>query len=470
VNDQIETVLGQLVSSFVDEPGDWDDVLARTARLEAATPEAETVTQGRASSAALAGRDRAGRRFAANRRVWLMRASAVAVLSAAAAVVVLFVPGRHPSLLDNAAAAMQGIGSGPVLHLVYASGEQSVSRLNVKTGKVDSQKVTTVNEVWYDRPRHIFKQVFRSPIGSYTEWKSPRQALDSQRGTQPLRSIRVPPEVTLFSDYQDAIAQRKATSNGEGTAHGHQVFFLEIYHCALIPFPGHPGSSQGCGDGSFDEKIAIDKHTYLPVAVYANWHGSLSGEGVQVLKVELLPRHAADLTKPATAAVALTRFGVPRVVASRQITTQAAAAWLGRPPVGLRPSLAGRSLSVVLGDRLNPARAPQRRGLELLYGSSCQGKPRYDGAYVLIQEAAANEPAYNSQPPLTPTPNSASVLFTRAFSNYPECAAPKIGFYSGNDKAERVWAAVLRTNGLNISIYSPRKSLTIQAIRELLRS
>lgn len=68
-----------------------------------------------------------------------------------------------------------------------------------------------------------------------------------------------------------------------------------------------------------------------------------------------------------------------------------------------------------------------------------------------------------------PIQSKTVVLFAQVRSSYPECGAPKIGFYSGQDTSERVWGSVLRTEGLSISVFSPRRSLTMQAIRELLK-
>ena len=55
----------------------------------------------------------------------------------------------------------------------------------------------------------------------------------------------------------------------------------------------------------------------------------------------------------------------------------------------------------------------------------------------------------------------------RAVSSYSACGAPKLGFYSGQDKAERVWGGVLHIHGLYISVFSPRKTLAVKAIRDL---
>jgi len=271
----------------------------------------------------------------------------------------------------------------------------------------------------------------------------------------------VPPEVSLFSDYQRAIAKREATVVGEGTIYGHQVVFLQIYKCVLTPFPGHPGSSLGCGHGSVNERIAIDRKTYLPIAAYP--YGL--NRPIQVLQAELLPRSAADLAKPAVAPPAAhDRSGQFKVAASIRISFRQADTWLGRGPAGLRPRLAGLLLSSALGDRLNPAGSPRRNGLELVYGRSCDGKPRYRGGYVLVQESTRPEPAYNTSPIAIP----GDVLFAKAESSYPECAVPpqdRDGF--GHPRPDRVWGGVLEVDGLYVSVFSPRRALALLAIREL---
>src|SRR5262249_43621960 len=136
-------------------------------------------------------------------------------------------------------------------------------------------------------------------------WRSPHEAFSALYGRQPLGlaasearpvSIQIPPEALLFSRYKQALAAGDVQYDGQGTLARRLVVFLLYRRCELTPFPGHPGSSLGCS-GLIDEKIAIDKRSHRPVAVYQS--GDAPGEPYRIAKVELLPRDEANLAKPA---------------------------------------------------------------------------------------------------------------------------------------------------------------------------
>jgi hypothetical protein len=167
------------------------------------------------------------------------------------------------------------------------------------------------------------------------------------------------------------------------------------------------------------------------------------------------------------------RYGCPEVAARRSSVTRRAnaATWLGRAPLGLQDSLVGRTLSVVRTDLLSPAGMPDRHGLQLIYGPSCDGRPRYGRGYIVIQQAQTPEVLYETESPLLASWGPAQVPLFRTSNRYKTCAAPNLNMFTGSDRYERaLWLVAFRRDGLYISVSSPKKQLAIQAARELLRA
>ena len=413
---------------------------------------------------------------------WLVRGAAIAAAGLIVAVVFLVIPSKHPDLLANAAAAIQG--SGPVVHLVYAPVLLPALSINVKTGTIEKRLVPTRDELWYDPQRHLYKEIRSYPGGSDTVWRSKSEAFSAEFGRQALSgsaigqavSIQVPPEATLFSHYKQALTQRQAQNDGTGTAWGHPVFFLLIDNCVLIPYPGHPGSSLGCGGASVKEVIAIDQKTYQPVSVYPNTENT-SGNGFRIDSVTLVARSQADLSKPARTpfppALSPSQDNCPCAQvgtgSSRTIQAKVTGRWLGRPAVGLAVSLASRRFSIARADVLNPPGTPTRHGVELIYGATCSGMPKYGGDYVLVQEAPTPETFYGTETSVYSAVQAANTVpLVRTYSGFAECDAAKIGYYAGQDRAEQIWVATLHTHGLYVSVSSRSEALTVAATRQLL--
>ena len=412
----------------------------------------------------------------------LARLATVAIVAVLIAVVVLVLPGKRTSLLAAAAAALPG--NGPVVHLVYDVPAITLTTLNVKTGRLERRSVRAQDELWYDAKLGLFKEIRRYPLlgfaASDIEWRSRNEAFSNVFGRQSLSGttpgqavdIQVPPEARLFSRYKQALQERQLELNGTGRIDDHTVLFLWYYHCDLIPFPGHPGSSLGCGAGTQSETIAIDSETYRPIAVFDGT--DTSGAGLRIRSVELVSRTAANLSKPKrtpyppalTPGPANCPCADLAARATRKIEPSAAQAWLGRQPVGPSTSLAGLPFMAAHADLLNPAGTRTRRGLQLLYGSSCNGLPRYGGTYILVSEAATPEMFYDTAQLGLPR---STVPLLKGYSHYAECDAPTIGFYSGQPREERIWVTVLHTHGLYVSISSTREQLAVIATQRLAR-
>jgi len=425
-------------------------------------------------------RARAPRR--SRRRVWAFSVGTVAAACAVVALLLLLLPGRHNDLLENAAAAIPA--KGPVLHLVYRPSPVTQQLLDPATGHVHAVTVMTRDELWYDPARHLYKEIRRfpgtEPGASDVLWRSSKEAYSAVFGRQALSghapgqalAIQVPPEAALFSRYRQALASHEASYGGSGTLDGHPVLYLWIYHCVLAPFPGHPGSSLGCTEGTVDETIAIDKKTLDPVAVYPGTD-TARGPGFRIESVSLIPRSEADLGMPARTpfppAMTPGPGGCPcatvDVRTSKTLAPDSASAWLARPAAGLRGRLDGLPLEAVRGDSLNPAGLPVRHGVELIYGSSCKAMPRYGGDYVLVQESRTPEFFYGTQ--ATPASTHAIPLES-TYSHFAECNAEKIGFYASQDRSERIWTTAFRKNGLYVSVSSRSRQRTIAATRQIL--
>ena len=467
-HDALDTLIRSALNEPLEEgtlPG-WENVVAR-----------------RPSSDGVAGTpgvlERRPRRLTS--RTWFVRGAAVAAVALAVAVAFLVIPSKHPDLLANAAAAIQG--SGPVVHLIYAPVLVPVSSINVKTGAIQKRLVPTRDELWYDPQRHVYKEIRSYPGASDTVWRSKSEAFSAEFGRQALSgsavgqavSIQVPPEATLFSHYKQALTQRQAQYDGTGTIAGHSVVFLLIDRCVLIPYPGHPGSSLGCGGGSVREVIAIDKSTYQPISVYPNTENT-SGNGFRI-SVTLITRSQADLSRPRrtpfppalTPGPANCPCASVSTRSSHTIQASVAGRWLGRPVVGLAVSLASRRFSIARADVLNPPGTPTRHGVELVYGATCSGMPKYGGDYVLVQESPPPEVFYGTGTSLYSARQPANTApLVQSYSDFTECDAAKIGYYSGQDRAEEIWVATLHTNGLYISVSSRSEARTVAATRQLL--
>jgi hypothetical protein len=465
VRDALDERIAQALNEPLgtEQPARWDELLTsrRPRRIRL--------------TALLLGRSRRG----AGLRV----AAVAGALTAAALLLVL--PGSSPSLLESASAAVRG--DGPVLHLVFEPWPARIEHIDAATGRVTVREVMSTDELWYDRERRVLKRIVDYP-GAVADvwWRSPREAFSALYGRQPLSlaasqhgpvSIQVPPAVMLFSRYKEALAAGEVRQAGAGTLDGRPVIFLWFYRCELIPFPGRPGSSLGCG-GVVNQTIALDKSSYRPVAVYPR---GTSGEPYRIAKLELVSRADANLAKPAPRAArpALVnaradcgRYGCPEVAARRSTTTSraGAASWLGRAPFGLRPSLAGRELGAVRADLLGPAGMPDRHGLQLVYGPSCDGRPMYGRDYVLVQQARTPEVLYQTGSPLVASWGPDGLPLFRTSNLYETCAAPNLNLFTGSDRPERaLWLTTFRRDGMYVSVSSPRRELAIRAALELLR-
>ena len=106
---------------------------------------------------------------------------------------------------------------------------------------------------------------------------------------------------------------------------------------------------------------------------------------------------------------------------------------------------------------LSPKGMPDRHGLQLVYGPTCDGKPHYGRDYVVVQEARRPEVLYETDSPLVAAWGPEQVPLFRTSTRFRTCAAPKLGFYTGSDRAKRLWLVAFRS-----------KALAIQAAQELL--
>jgi hypothetical protein len=465
---QTDPLLEDIVSRALNDPIDlaaplgWADVEER-ARIRTRRPH---VT--------LAPRLRSLRpRVNTTKQRWTFRASLAAGVAVAAAATVLFVPGNHPTLLQRAAAAIPG--SGPVIHVVWTEdvtqGEHKPFVLDAQTGATSDIPLRPA-EAWYDGERKSFRETQHFVDGSVLEtWSNGSVSVDSTAGVGPAAAVNLTPIVRFFGRYEQALESGDATLDGTGTVDGHDVYFLIVD----MKEPIYPtGSSKPIPGSDWIERIAIDQQSYEPVAWYVNRDGDPDGGVDHVVKVELIGRDEADLTRPAVTwpETAYDNAGFSHPTSSEQVDRDGAAAWIGHPLVATPDALAGEPFAAARAEVLSPPGDPERRGAMLVYGDACLGAPRATGRYVVVREAPQPEPTYG-----TMAASDGSRLVVRSFpSDFALCGAKAgdpgsaNGYFDGDLLQDSLWEASFERGGLWISVASPTQETTVQAVRELFGS
>lgn len=462
--DELDAVIGRALNEPLgdESPPSWEALVESATRTAAFRREAPRAA-----------------RFGSRRRVIVRLVVAVAV-AAAVAGALLLLPGRQTSLLDAAAAALPE--NGPVLHLVGSfgssgtvSGPLTATTLDLRTGATTTRRVVNPRvEMWFDRERGIFKEISdQGPLGRVVIWANKKRAISPfgqvrlpGLGSAAAARSTIPVEVTLFSHYKQALRNHDAQFDGDGTINGQPVYFLLIRNTEPVYSQGRsrpPTSYTVIQSG----KIAISKKTNLPVAVFAIGR---SHPSYYIHSVALIPRAQANLAMPSNRlAPAVDAYGFPATRNSHVIPTEKIASWLGNHPLTTPRVLAGQQFAVARATDLNPARHPVRHGVELIYGSTCANKPRYDSTFVVVQAAQTPEIAYGTQHPLAHPASAKTLLLTHGHNAFATCATPKIAFFSGQPKKQALWIIPFRIHGLYVSISSPQKSLAIAATRQLLQ-
>ena len=167
---------------------------------------------------------------------------------------------------------------------------------------------------------------------------------------------------------------------GEGTVHGHSVFWLQM-HMELSRPPGADRTPD-----PIDQRVAIDQETYKPIVVEP-LHG---GTSYDVVDIGTVSSDAADFSQPVQTPPEQ-RMSSGNVIDSQEIGLSAARSVLGRDGLWAGHSIGGLELTKVSREtlRMSYARTAdlpphETTGLSLEYGSGLTS--------LKIQEAT--EPAF----------------------------------------------------------------------------
>jgi hypothetical protein len=349
-------------------------------------------------------------------------------------------------VLERALAAITD--RGPVLHAVFVSPGGAVYtrdpvpnvRLNLKTGA--SRLIEDREEVWYDRKRNLVRFLTRRDghvLSDYVE----KGAVGE--GADPFSQF------AGGTFYRDALAEGRATVVGNGSWHGHAVYWLELHraHERL--------------DRRFPFQYGIDQDSYrLLVTREVSPEGHPTGRETGVLLFEYLPRAEGQFESKQTDEGGFA-FNPPDVITLAKARTALGvrAAWVG-------PSLDGLPLQTITLTEVCPSKGcpPERRHeskgglLDLLYVSSrdlpnrgIRLSPGPTG--VLITEAPAGA--------------------RRITRIYPVVSAipPPAGFadlsYLGKVFPDKrpTWAALVAVGDVWVHIDAPSRELAIAAARAL---
>ena len=358
----------------------------------------------------------------------------VVALAAALFLLVLASPwdrgGSRVPILDRALAGIQA--RGPVLHAVisYADGW----RVDLATGKTTPR--LRFAEVWYDRELGRARFVARQDGKVLVD----RTVAGSRRDLGILL-FPIPVEETDY--YREALAREDAKVVGEGTWHGHPVYWLEL------PNDTRPVTL----------RVGVDRRTYQPVVMRSvDADGKPTGTEIGLVDLEYVPRSQADFGKvEGTAGDGLMGSGGFGGSSDDSLSPARARAALGVPAVWAGEKLDGLPLkSLRLLDATYQEDGKQEHGdkqLQLVYGEA--GAPQFGGSGVEINELAAGSPIWASVSNGPPPPEGFADL-----TSY-------VGTDGRSNDSSTVWRAALRVGQIWATVEAPTRELALAAAREL---
>jgi len=411
-----------------DMPAAWDDVLAR-----------------------------GGLR---RRRLPVRRLEVALVTSLAALVLVLVSPweraGQH-GVIDRALAA---VGDGPVVHLVTRSSPQDTTWVELVTGR--EVPLVQENETWFDTERHVLHVLGRTDgVVWFDDLERPGSSQTSVGSTRQGPGYRptIDPGFEIATYYRDALAGGEATLIGEGTIEGQPVYWLQFApHQSKAPLADSSGESPA--PDMISARVAVDRRTYRPVRVQTMINGRAEGAPIDVVRLETMPRLAADLRPPAPEPYVM---GIS--AGSTPVTPAAAAGALARPALWAGTAVAGRPLSridlqtlklaVVGRDGVN--RNEDGRALQVLYGADEPNRP--EG--ITIVEAVASERA--AAWAWWPSPVPAGVIQLERATVF----GPNADGTAQSVRIGTSWTGKLEQGGLRIRIQASTREAVLAAAHAL---
>ena len=366
-------------------------------------------------------------------RPW--RAVTVVALASALFLLVLASPwdrgGSRVPILDRALAGIQT--RGPVLHAVisYADGW----RVDLATGKTTPR--FTFGEVWYDKEQGRARFIARRDgkvLGDRT--------VTGSRRDLGIALFPLPVEETDY--YREALAREKAKVVGEGSWHGHPVYWLELANATRpVTF-----------------RVGVDRRTYQSVVMRSvDAEGQPTGTEVGLVDLEYVPRSQAHFGKVegTAGAVELMAGGGSGGSSDDLLSPTRARAALGVTAVWAGEKLEGLPLkSIQLRDATYQEEGKQEhrdKQLQLVYGEA--RAPQMGGSGVEINELAAGSPVWASVSDGPPPPAGFADLTS------------SVGTYGHSNDSSTVWHAALPVGQIWATVEAPTRELALAAAREL---
>ena len=394
------------------------------------------------------------------RRLPANRVKVALATSLAAVVLVLVSPWERAGqngVIDRALAA---VGDGPVVHLVTRSAPQDITRIELATGR--EFPLIQESETWFDTERHVLHVLGRTD--GVVWFDDLERTGSSETSSGPVRQApgyrpTIDPGFEIATYYRDALASGKATLIGEGTIEGQAVYWLQLApHQSQVPLGDSSGESPALD--MISARVAVDRRTYRPVRVQTIINGRAEGDPIDVVRLETIPRSAADLRPPAPQ---------PHVMGisagSTPVTPAAAVGALARPALWAGSAVGGRplsgidlqSLKLAVVGRDGVKREEDGRALQLLYGADEANRP--EG--ITIVEAVASERA--AAWAWQPSPIPAGVIQLERATIF----GPNADGTAQSVRIGTSWTGKLEQAGLRIRIQASTREAVLAAARAL---
>jgi hypothetical protein len=308
-------------------------------------------------------------------------------------------------------------------------------RVDLATGKTTPR--FTFGEVWYDKEQGRARFVARRDgkvLGDKT--------VAGSRRDLGIALFPIPVEETDY--YREALAREEAKVVGEGSWHGHPVYWLELSNARRpVTF-----------------RVGVDRRTYQPVVMRSvDAEGQPTGHEVGLVDLEYVPRSQAHFGKVDGTAGAVELMAGGGSVGSSDdfLSPTRARAALGVTAVWAGEKLEGLPLkSIQLMDATFQEEGKQEhRGkqLQLVYGEA-RG-PQVGGSGVEINELAAGSPVWASVSDGPPPPAGFADLTSHVSS------------YGSSNDSSTVWHAALPVGQIWATVEAPTRELALTAAREL---
>jgi len=164
------------------------------------------------------------------------------------------------TLLDRAAAAIPD--NGPIVHAVWWQPDFSSY----------SSKMTLRYEEWLDRSSGIDHVIIKKGRRELDLWTEPGRKgrvgkntlLVKDSGANYLGGIAGTPVVTVVGEYRKALEKKEIVVAGRGSAFGRSVYWVR-FRCSAADAAAFPESDSNSDVFRCMERIALDRHSYLPV-------------------------------------------------------------------------------------------------------------------------------------------------------------------------------------------------------------